>query len=321
MKERQALVLQLVAEHYIETAHPVPSGQIAERLDVSSATVRNDFGTLESVGLLQQPHASAGRIPTALGFYSYASTHLPPRPLPLRLRRRLKVLSSVPGEQQYATATRLAAELSGYAVVISLPPDDALRILEIHLAMLSSRRLLAVVVLENGLVRQLSVDLSPVPEDEVIDDAERNLRQLTLPVAEVPAALRAAARHAETELARTLRAIAAAWNTLQPPRVFSDGLSRLLSEPESDDPSFVKLVIAHLENATDSTAFQRSADQAALDDLSLELDDTIGRVVASFPLGNGAGTFALLGPARMRYPEALSIANEFRAALSAPSNY
>ena len=148
MNERRARVLQIVAEAYIETAHPVASGHVAERLDVSSATVRNDFGSLESVGLLQQPHTSAGRIPTALGFRSYASQFLPPKPLSPSERRRLGLqLAGAAGDQFYALASRLAADLSGYAVTVRLPPDNTLHILEIHLAMLSSRRLLAVVVL------------------------------------------------------------------------------------------------------------------------------------------------------------------------------
>src|SRR5690606_8826089 len=145
MKERRARVLQLVAEAYIETAHPVPSGHVAERLDVSSATVRNDFGSLENQGLLQQPHTSAGRIPTVLGFRTYASSFLPPRPLSSRTRRQLGLqLAGAAGDQFYALASRLASELSGYAVTVKLPPDDALHLLEIHLSMLSSRRLLAV---------------------------------------------------------------------------------------------------------------------------------------------------------------------------------
>jgi heat-inducible transcriptional repressor len=80
--ERHVRVLHAVAESYIRTAHPVPSQHVASQLDVSSATVRNDFGALEEGGLLQQPHTSAGRIPTAEGFRYYAASYLPPRRLP-----------------------------------------------------------------------------------------------------------------------------------------------------------------------------------------------------------------------------------------------
>lgn len=318
MNQRRARILQLVAEAYIETAHPVASGLVAEQLAVSSATVRNDFGTLESEGLLQQPHTSAGRIPTALGFHSYASRFLPPTPLTAGERRRLGLqLAGATGDQFYALASRLASELSGYAVTVSLPPDDALHILEIHLAMLSSRRLLAVVVLENGVVRQLAVDLDPVPGDAVIDDAERNLRQLALPVGQVPRALAAIAARADEELARTLAAVAAAWDSLQPPRTYSDGLWRLLGEPEGSDPTFVRLVVAQVEGV--NHAASGGADPAPAEaGLLLDLDDTVAKVVAAFPFGTSHGTFTVVGPSRMRYPTALTVAHEFRTALARP---
>lgn len=320
MTERQARVLQLVAEAYIETARPVPSGLVADRLDVSSATVRNEFAALESEGLLQQPHTSAGRIPTALGFRTYALTCLPPEPLSPRVRRHLGVrLAGAYGDQFYALASRLASELSGYAVTVKLPPDDALHIIEIHLSTLSSRRLLAVVVLENGLVRQLGVELDPVPDDEIIDDAERNIRQLDLPLGGVPQALRALAANTGTDLRRTLQALAGAWHGLQPPRLFSDGLSRLLCEPEGDDPSFVRMVVAQVEGVANVSTAHDGADASGhAPPLGLHLDDVMAKVVASFPFGGSLGTFTLVGPARMRYPAALTIAHEFSGALANP---
>jgi len=310
MNERHVRVLHMVAEAYIATAHPVPSLRIAEQLDVSSATVRNDFGTLEEGGLLQQPHTSAGRIPTALGFRNYALSQLPPKRMPGRWRSNLKrQLSSAEGDELFALASKLAAEMSGYAVLIRLPDDQTLNILEIHLSLLSSRRLLAVVVLENGLVRQIGIDLDPAPSESVIDDAERNLRQLTLPVSEVPGALRAIADRTEPELSRTLRAVAEAWGGLQQPRQFRDGLSRLLAEPEGQDPRFVRLVVEQVEADTASAASWH-------DGLGIELDDSLARVTAAFSFGSGQGTLTLLGPARMRYPTAFTLAQELGDALS-----
>ena len=255
MNDRRARILRMVAESYIRTAHPVASARIAEQLELSSATVRNEFGALEEEGYLQQPHTSAGRIPTSRGFRSYALGCLPPRRLPERQRSQLvRQLLATNGDGLFALVARAAAELSGYAVVVRLPADDALHILEIHLSMLSAERLLAVVVLENGIVRQLSVDLAPPPADRVLDDAERNLRQLTLPLGEVPRALDAIATHADEELARTLQAIAGAWPRLNPPRMFSEGLRQLLAEPESSDPEFIRLVVEQVERAEQPAA-------------------------------------------------------------------
>src|SRR3984893_4636375 len=68
--ERKASILRAIVEEYVETAQPVGSATIARSRDlgVSSATVRNDMTVLEREGYLVQPHTSAGRIPTDLGY-------------------------------------------------------------------------------------------------------------------------------------------------------------------------------------------------------------------------------------------------------------
>jgi heat-inducible transcriptional repressor len=316
MNDRRARILRMVAESYIRTAHPVASARIAERLELSSATVRNEFGVLEEQGYLQQPHTSAGRIPTSRGFRSYALGCLPPRRLPERHRSQLvRQLQATNGDGLFALVARAAAELSGYAVVVRLPADEALHILEIHLSMLSAGRLLAVVVLENGIVRQLSVDLAPTPSDSVLDDAERNLRQLTLPLGEVPRALDVIAVNAEEELARTLHAIAGAWPRLNPPRMFSEGLRNLLAEPESSDPEFIRLVVEQVEQVEQvdpASGSWRPDDQP----VGLELNESVAQVTAGFELGVGLGSLTVLGPARMRYPSAMMVARGVSEVLS-----
>lgn len=310
MNERHVRVLHMVAETYIDTAQPVASSRIADRLDVSSATVRNDFGTLEEGGLLQQPHTSAGRIPTALGFHRYALSFLPPRRTSPARRQELRSrLQALDGDGLFDLASRMAAELSGYAVLVRLPPDESVRILEIHLSLLSSRRLLAVVVLENGLIRQIGVDLDPAPSDSTIDDAERNLRQLTLPVGQVPAALRKLAASTDDDLARTLLAVADSWGALQQPRMFSGGLSRLLAEPEGGDSEFVRLVVERIES-------DREVDMQWHEGFGLALSDHLAHLGTTFAFAGGLGTLTLVGPTRMRYRDALGIARDVSEALA-----
>jgi len=313
MNARRATILRLVAESYIASAHPVASARVAERLGLSSATVRNEFGALEDEGYLQQPHTSAGRIPTARGFRVYALACLPPRRLPERQRSRLAhELQAINGDGLFSLVAHAAAELSGYAVVVRLPADDALHILEIHLSLLSATRLLAVVVLENGIVRQLGVDLEPPPPSSVLEDAERNLRQLTLPLGDVPRALDAIAAHADEDLSRTLRAIRAAWPRLNPSRMFSEGLRNLFAEPEAHDPEFIRLVVEQVEQV-EGLPWDRDLGEARV---GLALDDAVARVSSAFELGVGTGTLTLLGPARMRYPAAMMVARGVSEVLS-----
>src|ERR1700710_1321870 len=73
---RQRAILTAIVENYIETGEPVGSGTIArlqsgESAGLSSATIRNEMAELADVGLLEQPHTSAGRVPTARAFRIY----------------------------------------------------------------------------------------------------------------------------------------------------------------------------------------------------------------------------------------------------------
>jgi heat-inducible transcriptional repressor len=310
MSDRRDRILHLVAESYIRTAQPVASARIAERLDLSSATVRSEFGTLEHEGFLQQPHTSAGRIPTPRGFSRYAARFLPPRPLTSQARRFLASrFATFHGEALLRQLAQTTAELTGYAVVVSLPADDRLHAHEIHLSQLSDRTVMAVVVLENGMVRQLRVAVDPAPTDAALDDAERSLRQLTLPLREVPGALRRLARSADPDLERTLTAIASAWPDVAPERSASAGLRRLLDEPESRDPHFVRLVIDTIERP----AVAPAGDGGVM----IDTDESLALVKASVRVGDSIGALTLVGPARLRYATATRVVRGVSDALGA----
>lgn len=298
MNARTEQILELVAERHISSAKPVPSSFIAEQLRISSATVRNEFSALEEAGYLMQPHTSAGRIPSRRGYRRYARKFLPPRTLPEAQRTLLtQSLRGAHGEGLLERVAMITADLSGYTVVVTLPTDDELQILEIHLSALSSRRTLAVVVLENGLIRQLALELSPTPSDDDLLEVESSLRRLTLPLREVPQALSDIATRAESEVARTYLALAEAWPQMRAPRVFSGGLKHLFSEPEAADPGFVKRVLERVE--TPGTTAEA---------LALVFEESLALVSAQLELGGSRAGLLLLGPLRMRYPETLMIA-------------
>jgi heat-inducible transcriptional repressor len=309
MRERAERILNVVADRYVRTARPVPSSTVAAELDVSSATVRNAFGELDELGLLQQPHTSAGRVPTALGFRWYADAFLPPDPLPPAARSAVRRrLAGSHGDALLRQLAEAAAELSGYAVVVRVPADPTVHALEIHLSLLHARALLAVVVLANGLVRQVRVDLDPAPDDGVLGDAERHLRQLVLPVSEVPNALAVLAEHAEPELARTLRAIRNAWPDVTPPRVAAAGLSGVLREPEAHDPAFVRLVVERVEGRSDEDATTSGAGG-----IGIHWDHGLAMVATRW--GDAlSGTLTLIGPARLRYGHAFQVVGGVAAA-------
>ncbi len=310
MEERKARILDMVIDSYIDAARAVPSAAIAAQLGVSSATVRHELSALEEEGYLHQPHTSAGRLPTLKGYRLYARKFIPPQRLPESQKQYLLGrLQSVHGEALWQQVASLSAQMSGYAVVVSLPADDSLMTLEVHLSALSSSRLLAMVVLETGLIRQVMLELDPTPSDATLREAESSLRQLALSVRDMPIALEDIAKRAEADVARTFRALASSWQAVQPPRIFTEGLKNLLTEPESSDPNFVRSAFERLEQPTRDSDPSQAVNNVDLEQaLAIILEEAFALVSARLAVGTGQGELLLLGPTRMRYPDALMVA-------------
>ena len=90
--ERKQKILAAIIDAYIQTGEPVGSKTLVEMLDnaVSSATIRNDMADLAAAGYLEQPHTSAGRIPTARAFRLYIDSLMHRQPLSEKRRRDIE---------------------------------------------------------------------------------------------------------------------------------------------------------------------------------------------------------------------------------------
>jgi len=122
--ERKKRVFRAVVREYVETAEPVASGAIVAKYNfgVSPATIRNDMAELETEGLLEQPHTSAGRVPTEKGYRFYVREFAGQSRLVERDRRRLQELlaaRSGGADRDYREFARAVAEMAGETVVFS----------------------------------------------------------------------------------------------------------------------------------------------------------------------------------------------------------
>ncbi len=317
LNSRSEHILNLVTTHYIKKAKPVASSHIASAIQVSSATVRNELASLEDNGYLTQLHTSSGRVPTSLAYRHYAKKFIPPQRMPLKQQSMFRQsLDGIRGELFYQQLVTLSAQVSGYGVLLELPADNSLRALSIHLSLLTDSRVLAVVVLETGLVRQVTLKIDPTPQNEALQSAERILSGLTRPLSDLPQMLEYHANNTEGDESATFDALAQAWPRLNPPKQFSQGLGNLLAEPEGSDPDFMRLVVGHMEQA-EQTDHDPQVDTyaASVDDNYLESDfvsikheDTLAFVTTSIALRSSQANLVFLGPMRMRYPDVLTLA-------------
>lgn len=171
-QERRLDVLRAIVEDYVRTNEPVGSRAIAERrqLGVSSATVRNDMALLEDAGYIAQPHTSAGRIPTDLGYRLFVDRIATVKPLTPPERRAIEQFldGAVDLDDVIARAGRLLAELTGQVAVVQYPSLRRSGLRHLELVPVGDGRLLVVIITDTGRVEQRTVEVDATPDEATL---------------------------------------------------------------------------------------------------------------------------------------------------------
>jgi heat-inducible transcriptional repressor len=192
VEDRKLEVLRAIVEDYISTNEPVGSKSLVDRhgLGVSSATIRNDMAALEEEGLIAQPHTSAGRVPTDAGYRVFVDRLTEIKPLSSAERRAIATFldGAVDLDDVLHRAVRALAQLTRNVAVVQYPTLARSRIRHVELVMISTTRLMLVLITDTGRVEQRVVDLpGPVAEDDVSElRSTLNARLRDHPLSEAP---------------------------------------------------------------------------------------------------------------------------------------
>ena len=156
--ERKQKILTAIIEAYIQSGEPVGSKTVVEKLDnaVSSATIRNEMAELSSMGFLEQPHTSAGRIPTAQAFRLYIDKLMKRRRLAEEAQRELDELlksSASDPERLIEEASQALAATTGCAAVTTTPDQQSASIRRIEVMRVSPRSAALLLMTNVGVLR------------------------------------------------------------------------------------------------------------------------------------------------------------------------
>ncbi|MDO4820786.1 MAG: heat-inducible transcriptional repressor HrcA [Rothia sp. (in: high G+C Gram-positive bacteria)] len=166
---RRLQVLQAIVEEYVHTREPVGSKTLLERhqLGVSSATVRNDMAALEEQGLIQAPHASAGRVPTDRGYRLFVDQISALQPLSDAEKRAIHTLldSAESVDEMMKTSVRLLSSLTQQVAMVQYPAGPSATVRHIELVSLSSTTVLLILITDSGQVTQRSLTLAHTPDE------------------------------------------------------------------------------------------------------------------------------------------------------------
>jgi len=316
LDDRRAAILQAVVEGYIETAQPVGSGHVARRgtVAVSPATVRNEMAALEQEGYLTQPHTSAGRIPTDLGYRFYVDHLSSPGNLEAAERQRVSsFFASAHGaiEDMLTSTTRLLSDLTQHAAVVVGPPHEQARIRSVQVVGLTGHAVMVVAVLSNGVVEKAVIEVPDDVGDERLGAATAHLSANL--VGGTLAGLTGPVTTGDGVLDAVCTSAVAALNLAhggELDNVYVGGASRMASAFEA--VTTVRRVLATLEQQYVVVGLLRDVVDRGLS-VSIGTEHGVeplaecSVVVAPYEVdGELAGSIGVLGPTRMNYPQALA---------------
>lgn len=170
LDERKKRILATVIENYIESAEPVGSKQIAEEYEheYSSATIRNEMKLLEDYGLLEQPHISAGRVPSTKGYRYYVDNLMKDNTLSMvdidYINNNIVSYGSV--EKTLENAAEVVSKLLNLPTVLNVKSSDVVE--QIKVLKISEKVLLIVLMSKAGTVKDVIVKITDtLPEERV----------------------------------------------------------------------------------------------------------------------------------------------------------
>ena len=173
LDKRKQAILVAVIETYIKTGEPVGSKVLVELLDnsVSSATIRNEMAELVAMGYLEQPHTSAGRVPSAVAFRLYIDKYMPHHSMTKSERR----LIDNQFEQSFSDSKQLVshvassiAEMTGLAALSTTPETQQSKLKHVEIIPVSKRTVTIIVMTDSGSLRSKSCRLGFATESEVL---------------------------------------------------------------------------------------------------------------------------------------------------------
>ncbi len=318
ISDRKKKILAAVVDEYIRTAEPVGSKAIAESagLGCSSATIRNELAELVSLGYLEQPHTSAGRVPTPMGYRMYVNELMAKQKLSLeeteeinhRLNLKLQQLDDTIGD-----VSRLASQLTDYPA-LALATHSAVTIKRFDLIYVDANTFIIVAMLSNNTVKNKLVHLPISVGQPMMQRLSSLFNSGFTGITEeqvTPVLINSTERAADDTMGLTSVIAAFAIETLsqaQTPAAVVTGENRLLSQPEFRDPDKAHKLMSYLSGGgyiLPPGESMGGTDEVKVligpENVAEELKDS-SVVIASYDAGdNTRGLIGVVGPTRMDY--------------------
>lgn len=325
MDERKFRILQAIIDDYILTAVPVGSRTISKKYDMglSSATIRNEMSDLEELGYLDQPHVSAGRIPSVKAYRLYVDQLLKSGKIPDTDPETIRAHFSTRMQQMedvVARAAQVLSSLTHYTALVMPPKGQELTIRHIQLVPVTTTSALVVIVTNSGIIKDAVIRTSEALDSDALYAISRMLTEQLSghTIRESQSILNGVSRGFQQNqelLSGISSLVSQVDNTAAAGRVMIGGSSNILNYPEYSDVEKAKNFLALLETKERLVELLSQQGQMAFTvrigpETGIEEISDCSVVTATYSIGsNSHGTIGVIGPTRMHYSRVLSILN------------
>lgn len=325
LSDRQKLILSMIVEDYVRCAEPVGSRALSkhDEIQLSAATIRNEMSDLEELGFLDQPHTSAGRIPSQKGYRFYVDHLLSRREIDsttLSSLRDVYLEKMTEVERVFHQTAVVLSQLTQYTSIVLGPKVYQEKINSIQLVPLNSRAAVAILVTDSGQVQSRQVqwveEISPQDMAQLVNLL--NARLHGVPVAnlrsqsyrEIASEMANVLEHCENAIAMLDELCAVADETDE--RLYVGGTNNMLAQPEFRDVDKVRPLLALLEQAKTARLLLMPGGTGV--QVRIGLENGIGPLQDCTVISTSIaiddepfGTLGVLGPTRMDYARVMQI--------------
>lgn len=324
LNERKKKILQIIIEDYISSAEPVGSRTIARKYDLglSPATIRNEMSDLELLGYLEQPHTSAGRIPSAQAYRFYVDALIEPRTL---TDNDMALIDGWYNERRrniddiFQSTAKILSRMTQNVSMVLTNQQTIANFCYLKFLPLDSQHAILCIVADDGSIDTNVVDIPLGMSSEEMDYLagkmsklleDRNLSDISV---EILQNVHTDVVEDKLIFSSLLQAVRKMTGRRQEQKVFLGGTKQLLNQPEFRDVERVRNLLGILEEEKVLKDLLQGGEDSGLkvtigsENKFTGIQDC-SMVQATYLLnGQIVGTMAVLGPTRMEYGKVISV--------------
>lgn len=324
LNERKKKILQIIIEDYISSAEPVGSRTIARKYDLglSPATIRNEMSDLELLGYLEQPHTSAGRIPSAQAYRFYVDALIEPGTL---TDNDMALIDGWYNERRrniddiFQSTAKILSRMTQNVSMVLTNQQTIANLCYLKFLPLDSQHAILCIVADDGSIDTNVIDIPLGMSSEEMDYLagkmsklleDRNLSDISV---EILQTVHTDVVEDKLIFSSLLQAVRKMTGRRQEQKVFLGGTKQLLNQPEFRDVERVRNLLGILEEEKVLKDLLQGGEDSGLkvtigsENKFTGIQDC-SMVQATYRLnGQIVGTMAVLGPTRMEYGKVISV--------------